>query len=426
MKNAQCGNGAESVTFFCQVDTYLGMKDYLRGGRCVRLIGVSESDFSRLRQQDVSDGVTSFVLDVDLAEFVRNLQSTLWSRRRDELSQVLAAWEKDALGDRSWLRVEIEADALGMSYLYATFSAAAPKHFKLLNVVRVVGPDLGPLLMKPPRGSTRMLFSSRSGRFKVAPMPIEIKGTPPYRFSAFHVGQGMCSAAYNDSHAVLFDAGAGTPVTRKRYLTETSFKSDLKTLVQPRTVPYLVLSHYDHDHWRLLAWDEDLRHKVGKVIVPDVPGISVAFFDAKLVGKVYKWDSLRIKLGSSGEVSSKRSKPKLSDANGECLVSLVTLGGRKALVPGDYVYQRMASDGETWIAGLRSLQYSAVIVPHHGDEASALSVPTAQAGANAFFSAGNHKGYGHPATSSEKAHLKAGFKTLMDRYQQDIVEVSLL
>lgn len=413
------------MIFFCQVDTYLGVKDYLRGGRCVRLVGVKEQDYSRLQRDDVGDGVTSFVLDIDLGDFVRKVRSTLWGRRREQLLDELEGWEGFALGARPWFRVDAKLDPRGLSYYYAAFSAEAPKRFAILSVVEFQGPQLAPLLLKPKARSTRTLYASRAGRFKVAPMPSMPKGGSAYAFSAFRVGQGMCSAVYNSAHVVLFDAGAGTPVTRKRFLTAPSFKNDLKTLVRTRNVPYLLLSHYDYDHWRLLAWDEDLRKKVEKVIVPDVPGISLAFFDTKLLGKVQKWDTMRINLSTRDNISCRRSLPQRSDSNGECLVALVTLGGRMGLVPGDYVYERLASDGERWIAGLTSLQYAAVIVPHHGDKASALGVPTSCAPAKAFFSAGDHKGFGHPTKVSKDAHHMAGFIPLIDRHEKDILEVSL-
>ena len=35
----------EEKAFFCQVETYFGTKEYARHGRCVRLIGIGESDF---------------------------------------------------------------------------------------------------------------------------------------------------------------------------------------------------------------------------------------------------------------------------------------------------------------------------------------------------------------------------------------------
>lgn len=426
MQNSNGSSKGEASVFYCQVDTFLGVKDYLRGGRCVRLIGVNESDYASLSQGVVGDGITSLVVDLDLAEYIRRFKSTLWSRRRYELPYWLAAWEDLSLSQRHWVRLEVQVDANGLSYYYPTFSYVAPTKFQLLNVDEVEGPELAPLLQRSARPPSFMRVNGVNEKFQVAPMPAEMKGASPYKFSAFHVGQGMCSVAYNDSTAVLFDAGAGTPITRKRYLTEPSFINGLRVLLKKRTVQYMVLSHYDHDHWRLLAWDEDLRNKVMNVIAPDVPGVSVAFFDKKMVGKVHKWSSLNLKLGASGKVSARRSIPGKVDSNGECLVSLVNLGRSCALVPGDYVYMRIASDGDAWIANLKTLAYSAVIVPHHGDEASALNVPTAANNAKAFFSAGDHTGYNHPHPASGRAHANAGYAGLHDGNQKHIVEVPLL
>jgi len=256
MQNSYGSSKGEASVFYCQVDTFLGVKDYLRGGRCVRLIGVNKADYGALQQRDVGDGITSFVVDIDLAEYIRRVKSTLWSHRRRELPCRLSEWEDSSLSQRPWVRLEVEADPKGLSYYYPTFSSEAPTRFRLIKIEGLERLALASLLQRSARPMSSIMVNGIKEKFQIACMPAEVKGAPPYKFSAFHVGQGMCSIAYNDSAAVLFDAGAGTPITRKRYLTEPNFINHLHDLLETRTVQYMVLSHYDHDHWRLLAWDE--------------------------------------------------------------------------------------------------------------------------------------------------------------------------
>lgn len=437
MKKKTAGDAANIQTFFCQVDTYLGVKDYLRGGRCVRLVGVRKTDFNLLVQREIGDGVTAYVLDVDLEEFVRFRRPVYWSHWRDRLVEWLKEEDREPLQFRPWFRIDVIPDLAGVSYSYEAFSRLAIDRFRVFGLEEHQKvPDLRSLLpgrKRPESGSVMnagRLGTASLGLAQLNPMllPAHLPASQKtYRFSALHVGQGMCSLAYDDQNAVVFDAGAGTPVTRPRYLHEKGFRNDLEDIVRSRAVPYLVLSHYDYDHWKLLAWDEGLRAKVQVVIAPDVAGVSIAFFDKQLKGKVQREPSFTVILGSSGSSISHRSSPKHHDSNGNCLVTVVKLGKRTALVPGDYVYNRMLDDKKAWIVNSARSQFDAVIVPHHGDTASASDVPVpATQLAKAFFSAGNHKGYGHPKGESVSAHRNKGFQTVVKPLERYVVEHKLI
>src|SRR5262245_33014842 len=118
MQKIQNTSKGEPITFFCQVVTYLGVKDYLRGGRCVRLIGVNGADYAQLMRQEFGDGVTSHVLDVDLGDFVREVSPSHWSHWRNVLTQWLVVQEHQSLGGRPWLQLDVQPDPQGMSYSY--------------------------------------------------------------------------------------------------------------------------------------------------------------------------------------------------------------------------------------------------------------------------------------------------------------------
>ena len=94
------------------------------------------------------------------------------------------------------------------------------------------------------------------------------------------------------------------------------------------------------------------------------------------------------------------------------------------MFPGDYVYSRMASDSNPDIVALSSSTLDAVMVPHHGDAASASVsvVPALPLSTYAFFSAGTHSGYKHPTTASLGAHATAKFDNIDHHTWSDIRE----
>ncbi len=418
MSSPNIEQSSEILSFFCQIDTYLGVKDYLRGGRCLRLIGINKKDFLKLSQQDIGHGVVSFVIDVDLWEFIRKAPENTWTFKQNDVLEQLHEYESQISKNTEWIYLELVEIPNGLSYFYTTFSEETPKRFTIKKITATQGPNLISLL---PDSKDPLINAS------ILSTEITTKGVDV--FSAFHVGQGMCSAVYNDSSAILFDAGAGTPITRKRYLNKRKFRNDIITkLLDSRRIHYLVLSHYDYDHWRLIAWDNGLLSKIEEIIAPDSTNLSLAFFDQQIHGKLKQVGGFNVKFGSCLKVKSVRSQPKYTDSNGECLVTLITLNEQTALIPGDYVYERMANDNNPWIASLPLGQYSALIVPHHGDKASANKVPlpVSASSSKAFFSAGNHKGFNHPTVWSLNAHKQRQFVVSHPQNLTDIVEFQLI
>jgi beta-lactamase superfamily II metal-dependent hydrolase len=412
----------ETRTFYCQVDTYQGRKDYLRGGRCVRLVGVEQSDYTRLMQDELKDGVTTFVVDLDVPSFLRKAQSKVWNNRFHD--EELAFLELQLDEEPVWYKISVDVAETGYSYFYPTFSALPPTYF----TAKTVRPVEAPCLPVKPLHTDKLLGFMQATR--AMPSPREIApGYEKLNFSAFHVGQGMCSIVHDRRHGVMFDAGAGKPVTRELYLAGLE-KNELQSLVQKlESIPYFVLSHFDNDHWNMLAWDQSLRDSVEQIIVPNVKSRSsrsVAFFDIKIKDKVVEASTVSIQLSDTSLIEIRRSNPSASDSNGHCLVSHIQIEKKLALAAGDYVYSRMKTDTGPLISAWNEALYSAVIVPHHGDEASSHNIPGCDDDAVAFFSAGTHKTWGHPNDESINRHKRKGFRIIEDHAQENIIRKVLI
>lgn len=423
-KNIAAQSQPETRTFYCQVETYLGRKDYLRGGRCVRLIGVDYSDYARLTQGDHNEGVRTFVVDIDLSSFLWTAKTRIWRLNREAKARELALLEKGLYDASAWYRVDFDVVEKGRSYFYSTFSDALPTFLDATRISSATAPEPA---VQPALSHTLTEFWDATKRAhslnEVDPGYGELK------FTAFHVGQGMCTMVEGLWHGVIFDAGAGKPVTRERYLAGLK-TNDLQSLVKAfKSIPYFVLSHFDNDHWNLLAWDKSLRDKVEKILVPKVrkrSARSVAFFDKEVIHKVEETAAATIPLGKSASVETRRTQPTASDSNGHALVSVVDIGGRRALVPGDYVYSRMRTDTEPSIGPWAAGPYAAVVVPHHGDEESAKDVPPCAKDGKAFFSAGTHDTWDHPKQVSIDGHKAKGYQAIHNKNEENIIRKTLI
>ena len=411
----------ETRTFYCQVDSYQCRKDYLRGGRCVRLIGIENSDYQLLVQNEIRHGVSTFIVDFDVPSFLKRAHPKVWKLKNCCHDKELAGFELNLDEQSVWYEIILETTQAGYSYFYPTFSDLPPTYFHAKSIRRVLGPEL-----PVESASSKNLCSFTQA---VRSIKQTNRNDGKWNFSAFHVGQGMCSMAHSHSHGVMFDAGAGKPITRERFLAGLK-KNELQSLVHELdSIPYFVLSHFDNDHWNMLAWDKSLRDAVDKIIVPKVDkrsARSVAFFDRVIKDKVFEASKLSIPLGRTSSIKTHRTKPSASDNNGNCLVSIIDIEGKFALVAGDYVYSRMLTDTKPLFSRWCKFLYSAVIVPHHGDEASSLDIPGCADCATAFFSAGTHKTWNHPSEASINGHSDKGFLVVEDHTQKDIIKKVLI
>ena len=218
------------------------------------------------------------------------------------------------------------------------------------------------------------------------------------------------------------------PVVRPNYLKDAKVREALQSRLQGLKSIDVVLSHTDGDHWRLLAWDNTIRDLVARVYVP-AKSKSLVLKDKAISSKVIGTGSFDYKLSDGGRLSLLRSDPSPSNDNSECLVAVFeSAQGKRALLPGDYVYKHYSADSNPQIASLTSNKssFDAVVVPHHGDKESADDVVNARLNAVAFFSAGTHPTYGHPTAESRKNHKAKSFIEICMHKQPRIVEITLL
>jgi beta-lactamase superfamily II metal-dependent hydrolase len=237
-----------------------------------------------------------------------------------------------------------------------------------------------------------------------------------FELLVFGVGQGMCSLLRSKSlkFGILLDVGAGTPVKRDNYL-KGSIRNDLLKEFKELDTVYLLLSHLDSDHFRLMMWCSVIQGKISEIYIPSgSANNSLAFKHSSIFHKVKEVDSFKL-LAGKYEVEATRTKPANSSIeknDNELITKVKVNGGEKIfLFPGDYVYKKMISDGEVKINDLQKLNFDFVVAPHHGDNESGHSVPLAKIKkqSEVFFSAGDHAGYNHPTTYSIDAHNQAGF-----------------
>jgi len=381
---------------YAQVDHAAGVQDYAPGAMCLRLIGISEQDFkSEAFNSDA--GCSTFLIDIAWTD----VQELLGLPKRFNASQlVLRRWTQ-ALEEWPpgwWIVIHYtKARGTSNSYAYELFTdAGMPTYMTLKSLSLVSGPEL----RAPALSTTKPSIARQT--FKVM---------------AFHVGQGMCSLVQGDAGGgILLDVGAGTPVTRQAYQSNTgqaNFKNDLETRTRALATLEAIISHPDSDHWRVLDWDRRLCHQVTAIYTPSNTA-SLGLKSKHVVGRVHAIGSSTVTNGPGGPPVLKlhRSAPRHSDRNGECLVVEAVSNGR-VLFPGDYVYDRFVTDSNLAIKALATASFDAVVVPHHGDTASRLNVVQASTRTSkAFFSAGNHALYQHPRQTSITAHTKAGFKKI--------------
>lgn len=405
----------ESSVFFCQVDSFRAFKDYQKNGRCVRLLAVPEYQFSQASVESEL-GVQVISIEVSYWEFYR----LAYGNGRVPAKSVrdkIDILDEDVEERSKWYRLEVDWNAPHRhGYAYPTFGDDDPRFFELLSCSAAIEKlSLAPaplvenkLLVVGERPEGVMFNNNESN----------------WTLSAFHVGQGMCSIVSNGNEAILLDVGAGTPVTRGLY-QKNKIDNDLAKVIEGVSFIDIVLSHADQDHWRILAWDANLRKKIRHIFVPE-GAKSLAFKDPSIRMDIKEVNRLTFSLSAGSRIEVYRSKPSRNDDNGHCLISTFENKGKKALIAGDYVYDRFRTDANSDVKALVNEEFDAVVVPHHGDDESAFGIFKARDGAVAFFSAGDHKGFGHPTATSRDNHILANYREICDNLCGDIKVVELI
>lgn len=391
---------------YAQVEQARAVQDYEPSRSCVRLIGVDTDSF-RTEAFNSGDGCRTYFVDIAWD----TLLATMGAAAGSFQGWPWAGWPQllvDDWPDTLWVVLTYSrASEFSGVYAYEIFADANPTYLALKSVSFVTGPSVS-----------------------AAPASTQVPTVPSsqtFTLYAYHVGQGMCALLKGQTDGFLLDVGAGKPITRAAYRTHgTSFVNELLPAIKGLSLQ-VVISHPDSDHWRLLDWDSSLCANVTAVYQPSRTA-ALAFKSPLIKPRVHALGSTRVTNGPGGATLFKahRSQPKVSDRNGECLVVETHCGGR-GLFPGDYVYDRMATDGDPAIKALATSAFDAVMVPHHGDTASAsvLVSPTRPSSTPAFFSAGTHAGYGHPTSASLIAHKAVHFANIDNHTCTDIIEQRL-
>jgi beta-lactamase superfamily II metal-dependent hydrolase len=401
--------------FYCRFESSENQSDYGEDLVAARFIGVRKFEFSK---ESFEKGVTAYTLDIvesDSGPMFANPQEFETRRSINVTFDHLGLCDEHQScptchkANDKWFRVVFKHG--GNSYIYPTFGDSEPRFVSLMSITQVKGPDL----------PSFPLFSESDWRSF---------GEGHYQCLGFEVGQGMATLICNDRNGFLIDAGAGTPIKRENYLAGKLSKNDLITEVANLEI-HFVLSHGDADHWRLLGWDDKLRGQVTKYIVPD--GVKpVALFDKVVKGQVVELSPTSggmtsFVLGNNQSVRLYRTAPHAPTSNNDGIIVVFNSGDQKALIPGDCVYSEMMKD--TNCSMLLQNTYAAIVVPHHGDDASANNVPNASSGSHhavAFFSAGNHATWDHPRQTSLDRHDALGYRNHQNKYPTGINAVTLL
>ncbi|MDR7020215.1 hypothetical protein [Aeromonas salmonicida] len=244
-----------------------------------------------------------------------------------------------------------------------------------------------------------------------------------FSLKAYTVGQGMCSLLCDGDVGYLLDAGAGTPITRKNYI-DKKIKNELSNDIDKLNKLYLILSHLDSDHFRIIRWDSTILSKIDTIFIP----LNLKWVESNeksISGKVAAINKLSV-TSKNFILNAFRTEHYTSSAekNDNELVTHLVLNNNNILYPGDYSYTKITKDKNTEISTLAELKYHLLLVPHHGDKDSQYKIPKPQNDSSlAYFSAGDHKSWCHPNTESLDEHKSLGYKNCVDNTNPDITEI---
>lgn len=399
------------VEFIGQVDNYLASKDYQRGGRCVRFIALKKESLEFLSSDE---GVCTYTVDVSYWDLTVEIKNHV----------TYALNEGGRMG--SWFYIKgVIGKRKNSGYFYRTFGRDEPEFFSLLECKVISSPSI----------IDENIGDAESLEYKIKyddSVSLDCNdsniGGFQWEFYSFHVGQGMCSLITNGKNGILLDAGAGKPILRGDYLKNdyTYIDNALWDMLAELDDICIIISHPDSDHWRMLSWDARISDKVSSIFIPHNTK-NIAWKDEEIKDKVTSISGfIYFDLGGFSLIGL-RSFPSKKTDNTDCLVCIfLSRQGKKILQSGDYVYSDMKNDLCPYIRDLSNLSYDAVVVPHHGDAASANAIfkPSGNS-AIAFFSAGNNIRYGHPTKKSLDNHKAIGFKEISDNTLAIIKSVKL-
>lgn len=376
------------------LDLNIYEQDYEPFNLCMTLTTIDEKTFNS-KGYNNKDGCNTFILDLKLGLYSLLIHSSSQFNETPLLKK--AFWVKI-------IAKECEKTKFN-AYFYKSFNEldSRPTYIKINHINYIESTDSN----KP--NEIELLEDNL--------LSIKNKKNIPPEFYSFHVGQGMCSLMKIGNVGIIFDIGAGKPIQRQKYKNTHNELTNNHLNVLDEI--YIIISHLDKDHWRLMEWEiskgGDFLDKIKLIIVPNSEN-ELSFKNKKIVGKVQVIKKTNEIKGNGFLIKIHRSKPSKLSNNNDCLVCEVEINDNTILIPGDYVYKEMSSDSNIDIKMIPTKYYDLIIVPHHGDEASAINIPNPviPSISKAYFSAGTHCGYKHPRQQSIDEHRNNNFDTISD------------
>jgi hypothetical protein len=211
------------------------------------------------------------------------------------------------------------------------------------------------------------------------------------RITALDVGQAACVVFFEGNRPFgYFDVGA------PMFFNQRSFPKQFGH--QPATHGFVILSHWDFDHFALALRYPELKKL--QWFAPNQPvGPNTALFQ-KSLGSNLNFISNDIDVGA---LALKRcSGTSARDRNSTGYALRVNLRGAGILLPGDADYR--------WVPPAIANSVNRIMVPHHG---AAGSPPPSPSGGNnpvAIVSYGIPNTYRHPNEDQIDAHRRAGWR----------------
>ncbi|RJX75721.1 hypothetical protein DZ860_03330 [Vibrio sinensis] len=245
-----------------------------------------------------------------------------------------------------------------------------------------------------------------------------------FRIIPYSVGQGMCSLLHNGKIGYLLDAGAGKPVLRKDYINSI-ITNDLINDISKLDEIYLIISHLDSDHFRLIRWDSNILGKIKEIYIPF--GLSWLDSKEKSINKKVRPIKELIVKSKNMALNCYRTEHPLASVkkNDNELITCIELNGENILYPGDYVYSSIGKDNNNNVSMLSKNDYEFICAPHHGDKESQYLIPSPSSDSSVvYFSAGNHIRWNHPNPESVSEHKSKGFNTITFNNSRDIKRIT--
>ncbi|WP_421154190.1 hypothetical protein [Aeromonas dhakensis] len=370
--------------------------------------GISLIGFNIDNLRDNQDSITLFSLDICHKDF---------NAVRSKKNKKYIPFFKDRFfRDNMFAIFTVELDTSGNSYQYLAYGNRPISRIKIKSISfqSYEAPLFNNaktalnIVNKIPRQQSNEISHKYHGNFSL---------------KVYTVGQGMCSLLCNGEIGYLLDAGAGTPVLRRNYKNGLK-KNDLSKDVANLKKVYLILSHLDSDHFRIIRWDSKILSKITTIFIPS----NLTWIDSNeksILGKVKGIKKLSV-TSPNLTLNTFRTEHHLNstEKNDNELVTYLMLENKSILYPGDYTYDKIAKDSNNNIQSLQKLNYDLLIVPHHGDKESQYKIPNPKDDSSrAYFSAGNHASWCHPTPESLKEHALLGYKNLVKNKNSNIATI---